>query len=122
MFIDKPITITEEDAAKFMKELSENNIRVCGGSVCVFADLVAELKNIVATESEGKIYGGYLRTPVDLENPYGNFFFYSQHLVEVMCEIFGYYPKSVMAFKKEKAINCTVRYDFTDGKLEYRRV
>ncbi len=119
MFIDKPITVTEEDAKAFMKELSENGIRVCGGSVCAFSDLVSELKNIVETKSEGEIYGGYLRTPVDLQNPYGNFFFYSQHLVEVMCEIFGYYPESVIAFKKGKAINCTVRYEQYDVNLLY---
>lgn len=117
MFIDKPITISEADANAFYKELKENNIRVCGGSVCVFSDLVQSMKEVVNKKSEGSIYGGFLRAPMDYENPYGNFFFYSQHLVEVMCEIFGYYPNSVKAYKNGNAVNCTVRYDDYDVNI-----
>ena len=117
MFIDKPITISEDDAHEFMNELENNKIRVCGGSVCTFAELVSEMKNIVNTKSKGEIYGGYLRAPVELTNPYGDFFFYSQHLVEVMCEIFGYYPESIKAYKNGKAVNCTVRYKDYDVNL-----
>ena len=43
MFIDKPITISEQDAIDFMKDLKANNIKVCGGSVCVFYDGVIEI-------------------------------------------------------------------------------
>ena len=117
MFIDKPVTVSEDDANEFLKELKENNVRVCGGSVCTFADMVKEMKTIVESRAEGEIYGGYLRAPIIMDNPYGGFFFYSQHLVEVMCEIFGYYPKSVKAYRKGKAINCTIRYEEYDVNL-----
>ena len=117
MFVDKPITISEDDALKFMNELREKNIRVCGGSVCVLSELVSEMKSIVKNKSEGEIYGGYLRAPVIFENPYGNFFFYSQHLVEVMCEIFGYYPQSLKAYRNGRTVNCTVRYANYDVNL-----
>lgn len=126
MFIDKPVTVSEEDANAFMAELKANNVRICGGSVCTFADLVGEMKEVVSSKSEGEVCGGFLRAPIIMDNPYGNFFFYSQHLVEVMCEIFGYYPESAKAFKKGNTVNCTVRYAdydvnllFTEGSSLY---
>lgn len=114
MFVDKPVTVSECDANEFLKELKENDVMVCGGSVCTFASLVNEMKELVSAKTEGEIYGGYLRAPIIMDNPYGGFFFYSQHLVEVMCEIFGYYPKSVKAYRNGKSVNCTVRYNDYD--------
>lgn len=110
MFIDKPVTVSEEDAKDLLRDLKANNIKVSGGSVCIYPDKVQELKKLVENTSSKDVLGGYLRCPVLLDNPYGGFFFYSQHLVHVMCEIFGFYPTSVMAYKNGKAINCTVRY------------
>lgn len=117
MFIDKPVTVSEDDANEFFKELKDNNVRVCGGSVCTFSSLVGEMKKCVEEKGDGEIFGGYLRAPIIMENPYGNFFFYSQHLVEVMSVIFGYYPESVKAYRKEKTVNCTVRYEDYDVNL-----
>lgn len=126
MFIDKPITISEEEAIEFMNVAKAHNIRLSGGSVCIFADKVQELKKIAKTKEYGDIYGGYLRAPIDMNSVYGNFYFYAQHLVQVMTEIFGYYPNSVKAFQNGKIINCTVRYDdydvnlvFADGNYMY---
>lgn len=119
MFIDKPITISEKEANEFLGELKERNIKVCGGSVCIFADKVQELKNVVENKEYGDVYGGFLRAPVDLNNNYGNFYFYSQHLVQVMAEIFGYYPKTVKAFRNDNIITCIVRYNDYDVTLEF---
>ena len=46
-----------------------------------------------------------LRSPVNMNNPYGDFYFYSQHLVQVMIEIFGAFPLSVLAVEKDGVIN-----------------
>jgi len=119
MFIDKPITITEEEAVELKNELIKNNVKVCGGSVCKFAGFVQELKNKVAEKTYGDVYGGLLRAPVTTKNEYGDFFFYSQHLVQVMGEIFGYYPNSVQAFENNGVINCVVRYDDYDVNIVY---
>lgn len=119
MFIDKPITIDEDEAVEFMKELKVNGIKVVGGSCCVFAPEVQELKAKLASGELGTAFGGFLRAPVSLENEYGGFFFYSQHLVEVMCEVFGYYPKSVASYKNGKVITSVVRYGDYDVCTEY---
>ena len=40
MFIDKPVTVTEEDAINLKNDLIQNGVKVCGGSVCKFPALV----------------------------------------------------------------------------------
>ena len=126
MFIDKPITISEAEAIELKSELIKNGIRVTGGSVCKYPDKIMKLKEIRESGSEGKVFSGMLRAPVNMNNPYGNFYFYSQHLVEAMCTVFGFYPNSVKAFVNDKVITAVVRYDeydvvltFTDGCYEY---
>lgn len=119
MFIDKPITCTEEDAKAFVEELKANKVRVCGGSMCVYAEHVQKLKNAVAKQEYGKTLGGYLRAPINMENPYGGFFFYTQHLAQVAMEIFGNYPKAVHAVQNGDVCNCLLRYEEYDVNLSY---
>ena len=119
MFIDKPITCTEEDAVAFMKELKENNVRVCGGSMCVFDDNVRELSKNVEEKTYGDVYGGFVRAPINMDNPHGGFFFYTQHLAQVMATIFGWYPKSVKMYANGNAYNGIVRYDGYDINVCY---
>ena len=65
------------------------------------------------------MYGGLLRGPVILENEYGNFYFYSQHLVQAMCEIFGFFPNSVKAYVNGGVITCVVRYNEYDVNIVF---
>ena len=114
MFVDKPITVSEADAMEFMRACKENGVKVCGGSSCIHAPYVKELQALTAAGELGRILGGDLRAPVSMDNEYGGWFFYSQHLVQVMCELFGFYPKSVQAYKNGKAYNFVVRYENYD--------
>ncbi len=114
MFIDKPVTISEKEAAEFMALLKEKKVKVSGGSVCGLMDTVKKYKKIVADKELGDVLGGSLRAPMDALAVYGGFFFYSQHLVQMMCEIFGYYPDSVTAVKHEKQYNCFFNYNGFD--------
>lgn len=119
MFIDKPITCTEGDAAAFMEDLKANQVPVCGGSVCVLTDWVQKLKKEVKEQTYGKVLGGYLRAPLLTLEPYGGFFFYSQHLVQVMTAIFGCSPKTVRAVEKNGVYNCLVGYEDYDVSLSF---
>ena len=119
MFVDKPITSDEAEALEFMKELKACGCKVVGGSSCVHASLVKELAKKRESGELGKVYGGYLRAPISLVNNYGNVFFYSQHLIQVMQSIFGYYPKSVKTYQNENVITLTVRYDEYDVSAEF---
>jgi len=119
MFIDKPITCTEEDAKAFMEELEANKVPIAGGSVCVLTDWVQKLRKDVKEETYGKVLGGYLRAPLVTWEEYGGFFFYSQHLVQVMTEIFGSGPEAVRATKKNNTYNCLVRYPEYDVNINF---
>lgn len=96
-FIDKPITICEEEALIFMKELKKANVKITGGSSLKQDAFIKQLKEEALNEVNGKTLGGFLRAPLMSASPYGGFYFYAQHLVEMVCEIFGRYPISVTA-------------------------
>ncbi len=110
MFIDKPITICENEALEFMKELKSRGTKISGGSSLKQDVFVAELKADALREEGGKTIGGFVRAPYQAENAYGGFYFYSQHLVEMVCEIFGRFPLSVEAKKKGTQISVLFRY------------
>ena len=84
--------------------------------------LRAEAENDVG----GKTVGGYVRAPYNSENPYGGFYFYTQHLVEMVCEIFGRFPISVTAKQNGTQIHVLFHYEdydcvglFCDGNILY---
>ena len=112
MFIDKPITIDEDEAIRFMRELKANGIRICGGSsINKDTSIIKPLKEEHLNNVGGKTIGGMARAPLSCEEQYGGFFFYSQHLVEGVCEVFGRYPKSVKAERNDDRVNVLFKYD-----------
>lgn len=114
MFIDKPVTISEEEAVSFMKDLADNGIRISGGSSLKQDVNVRRLKCEAENGVEGKTIGGYVRAPYLSENGYGGFYFYAQHLVEMVCEIFGRFPISVIARKNKNQIHVLFHYEEYD--------
>ncbi len=119
MFIDKPITVTEEEAVLFMRDLRDNNVKACGGSMVIFDEFVQELKDDVKNKTYGAVHGGFVREPLSVDNPHGGFFFYSQHLAQTVMTIFGNYPKSVKMFENGNARNGIVRYENYDVSINY---
>ncbi len=119
MFLDKPITVTQEEARQLVADLKANNVAVCGGSTLMHAPYLKELKKAITDGEMGKALGGFFRAPVSLVNEYGNFFFYSAHVISMMTEVFGYDPKSVYAVKREKTVDCVVSYEDVDVHLSY---
>lgn len=95
MFIDKPITVTEADATEFKAVLKDKGIKVTGGSSLRHAYIIQTLRAAHQQQIGGKTVGGIVRAPLSINNPYGGFYFYSQHLVEMVLEVFGRFPKSV---------------------------
>lgn len=114
MFIDKPITICEEEALTFMRELKAKKIPICGGSSLKQDEWIGRLKQEALDEVGGKTLGGYLRAPCQSHSVYGGFYFYAQHLVEMVCEIFGRFPLSVTAKKKQNQIHVLFSYEAYD--------
>lgn len=95
LFIDKPNTISEEEAVEFMRTLKERGIKVCGGSSLIHAYDLKMLRRACQQEEGGPTIGGILRAPLASDSAYGGFFFYSQHLVDMLGAAFEGRPHSV---------------------------
>ena len=114
MFIDKPITVDCAEAIEFMRVLRDAGIKISGGSSLSQADEIIALREEVLAEKDGKTIGGIVRAPLSSESPYGGFWFYAQHLVEMVCSVFGRYPNSVKAFSVADQKTVVFRYDSYD--------
>jgi predicted dehydrogenase len=110
MFIDKPITCTEEEAVTFMREAKARGIRLCGGSTCAALAETLALTEDARTEALGVVRGGAVVSPYQPNSPYGGFTFYAQHLIEIMTTIFGEGIERVLVDAREDAMTFTARY------------
>lgn len=127
MFIDKPFTISEEDALTLAKKARENGCALCGGSVLRVVPEIKALKKLTApalggeSEVTGKIISGSVSAPLFYMDGCGGFFFYSQHLVEMILEVFGPDMRSVRAFLNRESGKITVicRYDGFDVSAHF---
>ena len=119
MFVDNPITCDEQEAVAFMKELKAAGGKVNGGSSLIHAGLIKEFKEVVESQSEGKVYSGYFRSPVSIDSVHGGFYFYAQHLVQVVLQVFGYYPKSVKAYRNDGHVMALLHYDNYNVALDF---
>ena len=109
-FIDKPFTVKEEYAAELARAAEKSGALVCGGSSLKF---LKELDEVKAFVSENKILGAYVGAPVSMVNDYAGFYFYSQHLIEMMLAVFGYGIKSVYAYCPDETVNrLSVMFDY----------
>jgi hypothetical protein len=115
MFIDKPITANAEEAVTFMRELRAAGVRVTGGSSLRSAPEVQAIAEAHRTEKSGKTVGAAFRAPLDPDPRYGGFWFYSQHLVEMIGECFGRRPRAVQAMRVGLQTTVIFRYEEFDA-------
>ena len=99
MFIDKPITVSVEDAENLVASAKKYGVRLCGGSTCGFVEEVKEMREIMRNGSIGKCIGGSVIAPLCYSEQYGGFFFYAQHLVQILINVFGTGVEDVYAVK-----------------------
>ena len=111
-FIDKPFTVKLEYARVLTAAAEKSGTLLCGGSCLKF---LRELTPVKAFAAEGKLVGGYVGAPVNMVNDYAGFFFYSQHLLEMMLTVFGYGVKRVTAWCPDETQNrVSVIFDYGD--------
>ena len=115
MFIDKPITTDEDEAVEFMRELKAHGIRFSGGSSLKHDVTVKELKTERENGQDGATRGGIVRAPLDSSSVYGGFYFYAQHLVQIVMEIFGNRPNSVITTTNGEQTTVIFKYDEFDA-------
>ena len=101
-FIDKPFCANIENAKELARVAEENGALLCGGSCLKFIDEVKPLARMAKTKT---VKYGVVACPVNMDNVYGGFWFYSQHLIEVLVSVFGRNVKSVTAFCPDEKVN-----------------
>lgn len=112
VWIDKPVCESTDDIKKLREACERNNTLITGGSTLKYNYEVLTLQNKVASGALGKVSGGCINFPGDLESVYGGIFFYGSHLIEMMLSIFGYDVKSVYASSIEpKNTTVIAKYD-----------
>ncbi len=112
LFLDKPLMINEKDAAELKSFLQQNNIKATGGSCLRFAPTVQEVKQAQAEQTAGRTVSGLVRAPLQTDPQYGGFYYYAQHMVEMVMEVFGRHPNSVqVSVDKQGAQTVVFHYD-----------
>ena len=109
-FIDKPFCADLELAKELAQIAKENGTLLCGGSCLKFID---ELKPLARIAKNKTVVSGSICCPINMDNPYGGFWFYTQHLIEMLITIYGRNVKSVVAYcPDEKKNRLTVIFNF----------
>ena len=110
-FIDKPITIDPEEALELVRLAKKNNVPLCGGSSLGCIEDTQKMKALRNNNDKmERVYGGSVSAPINMKNEWGDFYFYSQHLVQIMTEVFGHDVKSILAVGREDAATFIARY------------
>jgi predicted dehydrogenase len=109
IWLDKPITASVEAARDVVRIVKEKGLLLCGGSSLAGAEGTVAMKKL-AKEKGDAVTGGHVTAPVNLVNEYGNFWFYSQHLVQMVTEVFGQTIRSVEAKLTGEGVRAVFRY------------
>lgn len=121
VFVDKPFTISEEDALTLIAAAKENNVPFTGGSGCKYGDELMAFKKDIESGDIGTVKNCILSFACDMHSEYGGFYFYAGHVVEEMMALFGAHPTSVSAFLKNDYLSAVVRYDALDVYLSFAK-
>ena len=94
-FIDKPLTVKMEYADALLNAAKASGAMICGGSSLKF---LRDLDCLVDYAKGKRVIGGHVSAPVNMVNDYAGFYFYAQHLIEMMFRVFGSDVRSVFAY------------------------
>ncbi len=110
VWLDKPITASVEDFVEVARLAKAHGSLVTGGSTLYYTEGIKEARKFVLENPDFAI-GGAVSAPVNMVNDYGNFWFYTQHLAEMMLAVFGTDVRSVRAYKNEESVSAIYKYD-----------
>jgi Predicted dehydrogenases and related proteins len=111
-WVDKPFTISNEDARELIKAAKKCNTLITGGSSLKYINDVVMINSAVENGSRiGKLKTAVINFPASIEDGYGGVYFYGSHLTDMTMKAFGYNARSVMASENNGCIAAVVKYD-----------
>ncbi len=119
-FVDKPLANDYAEAKSIIDLAAEKRVPLVGGSsLKLIADTLALKEAADEARAKGELLGGNVYAPVSLDNPYGGFYFYSSHLIEIALTIFGYDPVAVNAVRTQAGVAVLLEYASYAVTLNY---
>ena len=118
-FIDKPFTVSIEDAKELVDLIEKENLLVTGGSGCKFVPQIEDLIREIERGDIGELASCVFSFPGDRSSEYAGIFFYGQHLIEMVIKTFGDQMRSVACFEKKDHLTAIARYDDIDVVMNF---
>ncbi len=109
VWVDKPITCSGETVCEMIELAKKHNCILTGGSNVPFIPQVKALADLAKSWGD-TLNGGHVTAPIIMESPYGKFWFYAQHLIQMITSIFGNDIKSVYAVEAKGGVHAIYRY------------
>jgi len=108
-FIDKPFTVGLDRADELLSAAREHGALLCGGSSLKYLD---EMNALARFRESKHVVGGSVTAPVSMVNEYGGFYFYAQHLIEILFSVFGTDVRTVYAKSHGDENRVSVIFDY----------
>ncbi|MBP3685818.1 MAG: Gfo/Idh/MocA family oxidoreductase [Clostridia bacterium] len=118
-FIDKPFTVSIEDAKELVEIIEKNDLLVTGGSGCKFVPQIEDLIREIGRGDIGEVASCVFSFPGDRSSEYAGIFFYGQHLIEMVIKTFGDAIQSVACFEKKGHLTAIARYEDLDVVMNF---
>ena len=118
VFIDKPFTISNEDAEAIVNASEKYKTAIMGGSSLKYAPDLLSLKQMMG-QTLGTVQAASISFPATFSNEYGGLHFYGTHHVEMALSLFGYDCRTVHAFKAGDAVTAVLHYDHFNVTLYF---
>lgn len=120
-FIDKPFTISPDDAKALLCAAKKANAPICGGSGCKYSDDLVKLRAELDGGEYGKVKSAVINFPCDLESVYGGLYFYASHLTEMTAALLGYGIEAVTAFEKNGLLTVVAGYKGFNAVMNFAK-
>lgn len=110
VWIDKPFTCSKQEVCNMIDIANNYKCPLTGGSAIPRLPEVKKFIKKISALDKG-IAGGNITTPVNMVNNYGGFWFYTQHLVQMLTATFGSDVIGVRAFKDNNGVTAICFYN-----------
>ncbi|MBQ2765488.1 MAG: Gfo/Idh/MocA family oxidoreductase [Clostridia bacterium] len=121
VFIDKPFTISNDDAKELLDTAEAMGVPVNGGTGCKYVQDFVDFKAEMRDPAIGTLKNAVMTFAADIHSEYGGFYFYGAHLAEMALNAFGFNPTSVTAYLKNDYLSAVLRYDELDVYLSFAK-
>ena len=112
VFIDKPLTVSRDEAQEIARIAKENNVRVTSASAIRFAE---KFQEALLAGGEEPVTGGDFYGPVQFVEKCPGYFWYGIHSAEMLFAAMGEGCREVLAVREDKHDMLIGRW--SDGRL-----